>query len=412
MGRTDERPFRCISGLGEDFGGDSCLQRRPGSSAPAWHIHADLARLDVRDELRSNSAMDVSSAQSLSIELEAALLRALREEWARLNWAFFDDEMSEPVLELVDVRSLLGRWVGGARKIELARSFVLEHPWGVVVEVLKHEMAHQYVHEVLNVDEPAHGQAFQAVCRRLAIDSSARGMPKSGTSPNEERILDRVAKLLALAESPNINEAQAAMSAAQKLLLKHNLEHRARVESRGYTFRHVGRPAVRLADHEQRLGGLLAKHFFVQGIWVSIYLPLEAKRATVLELCGTEANLAIADYVYAYLLETAERLWRVHKKQHGGGRGRRSFLSGVIMGFSSKLDKEAERHAGEGLVWVKDANLERYYRTRHPRVRSASPRRGYEPSAFREGHAAGEKIVLHRGVTAGPVARGRLLPSG
>ena len=54
---------------------------------------------------------------------------------------------------------------------------VTEHPWTVVLEVLRHEMAHQYVDEVLGVhDETAHGPTFQAVCEARAIDGRAAGV--------------------------------------------------------------------------------------------------------------------------------------------------------------------------------------------------------------------------------------------
>lgn len=354
-----------------------------------------------------------AAVKALSAELEAALLRALSHEWKHLNWSHFRERMAEPTFVLVDATSILGRWVPEVRTIEVARALVTEHAWGVVVEVLKHEMAHQWVHEVLGVEESSHGPAFRDVCARLGIDAAANGVPDAPKTDDEQRVLDRVAKLLALAESPNVNEAQAAMAAAQKLLLKHNLEHRGQAHARGYAFRHVGRPSARRPEHEKRLATLLAKHFFVEAIWIPVYLPLEGKRGSVLELCGSPASLEIAEYVHGYLLETGERLWREHKKTLGihGDRERRTFLAGVMAGFASKLAKESRRHAEEGLVWVKDADLDGYFAKRHPRVRTFSYGGGQKTAAFGHGHAAGERIVLHRGVTAGPIARGRLLPS-
>ena len=80
---------------------------------------------------------------------------------------------------------------------EIARHLVLGHPWGAVVEVLKHEMAHQYVQEHLGVvDESAHGPAFRAVCEKLGIDGRAHGVPESPADASEQRILDRVAALI------------------------------------------------------------------------------------------------------------------------------------------------------------------------------------------------------------------------
>src|SRR6185503_10148901 len=92
----------------------------------------------------------------LGVELEAALLRELRAAYHDVNAAFFKRKLLAPSIELADAPSRLGRWVPEIRTIEIARSLAVGHPWGVVVEVLKHEMAHQFVHEVLKVtDESA-----------------------------------------------------------------------------------------------------------------------------------------------------------------------------------------------------------------------------------------------------------------
>lgn len=349
----------------------------------------------------------------LSVELEAALLRALKQEWKQLNWSHFRERLGEPSFELLDM-SDLGRWVRDVRTIQVARSLVQQHPWGVVVEVLKHEMAHQYVHEVLEVvDESAHGPAFREVCEALGIDAAAQGVPVAPPTDEEQRVLDRVAKLLALAESPNENEAQAAMAAAQKLLLKHNLEDRKKLHERGYAFRHVGPATTRHAEHEKILGTLLGRHFFVEAIWIPVYLPLVGKRATVLELVGSPANLEIAEYVHGYLLATAEALWRDHKRalRIGSDRDRRTYLAGVLSGFSNKLAREAQKNREQGLVWIKDGDLEEFYGRRHPKVRSFKYGGGPKREAFLHGRNAGEKIVLHQGVAAGPTSRGRLLPA-
>lgn len=356
----------------------------------------------------------MSVAARLSADLEAALLRALLAEWKHLNWSHFRDVLAEPSFVLVDSEATLGRWVSHVRTIEISRPLVTKKPWGVVVEVLKHEMAHQYVDELVGVvDESAHGPEFRRICERLGIDGRASGIPDLPPDAEEQRVLDRVAKLLALAESPNVHEAEAAMAAAQKLLLKHNLEGRAHAHARGFAYRHVGAATSRHAEHEKILGTLLGRHFFVEAIWIPIYAPQEGRRVTVLELCGTPANLDIAEYVHRYLLETGERLWRDHRRAHAidTDRDRRTFLAGVMTGFASKLAREAKRHREEGLVWVKDADLDAFFAKRHPRVRSFRYGGGQKREAFVHGRNAGEAIVLHKGVTTSPAARGRLLPA-
>ncbi|MGK3996783.1 SprT-like domain-containing protein [Sorangium sp. So ce1024] len=365
------------------------------------------------------------AAARLSAELEAALVRELMEAYQTLNYTHFRRKLRSASIELSDAASRLGRWISEARAIEISRPLVLTQPWGVVIEVLKHEMAHQYVHEVLGVtDEAAHGPAFREVCARLGIDATASGMPAAAPSPADPgaaaggdagadaRILDRIARLLALADSPNANEAQAAMSAAQRLMLKYNLDVAKARAARQYGFRHLGTPSGRVGESERIVGGILGKHFFVEAIWVPVYVPLEGKRGSILEICGTPANLEMAAYVHAFLHHTAEQLWREHKRAHGvkGDKDRRTYIAGVMLGFLEKLNTERKASAEQGLVWVRDADLDSYYRTRHPRVQHLRHTGNQRTAAHAHGREAGRKIVLHRPMQGATGERGLLLP--
>jgi hypothetical protein len=350
-------------------------------------------------------------AERLGVELERAALLQIRQAYEDVNGAHFNFALRPPTLELTRTQSFLGRWVSGTRTLQLDRSLLIEHSWGTLVEVLKHEMAHQYVDEVLgNPDGRPHGETFQRVCTERGIDFATRGIPTaSGQSTPESKTLERIAKLLALAESQNLNEAQAAMSAARRLMLKHNIAQATAPGSGRYTFRHIGRPTGRRSAAERILGLILSEHFFVEVIWVPVWRPLEGKRGNVLEACGTLENLEIAAYVYDFLVHTAERLWREHKKARGLQRDaeRQSFIYGVMRGFRAKLESEASAARQEGLVWVGDADLERYYRARHPYMRTTHVRAVAQGQAYRAGHAAGQRIVLHRGMRQGPSDPGR-----
>ena len=146
-------------------------------------------------------------------------LRAVRRVYDDANAALFAGKLRPPALQLSDSVGRLGCYVHKSRTLELARPLLVEHGWNVLVEVLHHEMAHQFVHEVLGVhDESAHGPAFRRVCQERGIDARAAGLPDPA-DPAETHVLERIAKLLALAESANEHEASAAMSAAQRLML-------------------------------------------------------------------------------------------------------------------------------------------------------------------------------------------------
>jgi hypothetical protein len=354
-----------------------------------------------------------AEAARLGAELEAALVRELRSTYEDLNATFFRRKLRPAAIALSEAGSRLGRWVSDVRTIEIARTLVLSQPWGVVVEVLKHEMAHQYVHENLGKsDETAHGPAFRELCERLGIDAGAAGMPVAGGTTGEEaRILERIARLLALAESSNVNEAQAAMNAAQRLMLKYNLESVADRVPRGYAFRYLGKPTGRVTESERLLGTILGSHFFVEVIWVPVYRPLEQKRGSVLEVCGTPANLEMAAYVHAFLTHTADQLWREHKRARRivGDRDRRTYLAGVMAGFLEKLNTQKTVNREQGMIWVGDADLDDFYRKRHPRIVHVRHLGSRRTEAHGHGREAGRKIVLHKPVQGASSGSVRLL---
>lgn len=353
--------------------------------------------------------------ERLSTELERAALLAIARTWEDLNGALFRFKMVRPAIELVDSSSRLGRWHGGLRVIEIGRALLVDHGWGVLVEVLKHEMAHQYVDEVLGQpDDVMHGAAFRRVCEERGIDPSAAGIPNVSTGNSvDQHLLERIAKLLALAESSNEHEAQAAMSAAQRLMLKYNIDLAVSGRQVAHAFRHLGEPSGRVNEAQRILAGILSDHFFVQAIWVPVWRARDAKRGTVLEICGSQANLELAEYVHGFLNVTAERLFRDYRRSPAGkGAKRLTFIAGVMSGFRARLERERKKSDAEGLVWVGDAELEGFFRKRHPRIRWTRYAVGHGSEAYARGREAGEKIVLHRGISSDSRATApKLLPS-
>jgi hypothetical protein len=347
----------------------------------------------------------------LSTSHETALLRELSATTRHLNQTYFRGALSPVQLLLSDAAGFLGRFLPDPRAIELSRSFVESASWGSIVEVLKHELAHQFVIEVLREQEPPHGPAFRAVCERLGIDARARGVPEPAPSPQAARLQERVHKLLALAQSDNRHEAEAAAAAAQRLMLRHNLETVSTNHPGAFTYRHLGRITGRVSEWERRLGNVLAEHFFVEIIWVPAYRPLEQKRGSVMEAIGSPENLEIAAYVYEFLERAAERLWRAHKLQRelAGDRDRLVYYAGVISGFAQKLSVQARAHRADGLVWTPQARLTEYARKRHPYLRTVSHAGRRRGDAFAHGQRAGREVLLHRGITRGGSGQTRLL---
>lgn len=358
---------------------------------------------------------ETAATKALTTHLTALTMRALRDAYYNINRSHFRAKLQQPVLGLSDSQTKLGQWIKQHRRLELSNRLLIEHSWGTVVEILKHEMAHQYVDEVLGcADESAHGPTFQRVCAQLGIDARATaaiGEP-GGERPARRPEIERVSRLLALAGSSNQNEAQAAMNAAQRLMLKHNLSAIDPSGQPRYGFRHLGEPTGRVNESQRVLALIIAEHFFVDVIWVPVWRVLEGKRGSVLEVCGTSANLDMAAYVHSFLSETANRLWRENKrsKRIKSNRDRLAFIAGVMTGFYNKLNAQKKQHNREGLVWAGDPALKRYLKIRHPFTRSAYYGTSRSNPAHVDGRIAGEHIVLHRGLKKGGASGPKLLP--
>jgi hypothetical protein len=348
-------------------------------------------------------------ARRLADTAHNALVRELASWWRQYNASLFDGSMRPPVLSLEETARQLGRWERQTRTLSLSRAMVADEPWGVVLEVLKHEMAHQYCDEVLGVvDEGPHGPTFRSICHSMGIDGRATGRPTAASDPDRARILRRIQRLLALADSPERHEAEAAMGAAQKLMLKHNLAASAAASPQSYGVRWLGRPTQRLQVQHRALAGILADHFFVRCVWVWSFDAVRQARGRVLEICGSDSNLEIASYVHGFLLETAERVWVDHKRAHGitANRDRRRFQAGVMVGFHEKLGQQAVQNRQEGLVWVGDADLEDYVGLRHPSLRRARRSTMRADAAWHHGRSAGREIVLAKPVRDQGTSRG------
>jgi hypothetical protein len=378
------------------------------------------------DDLPMLDPGTATNVEALSAQLEAALIRELRRRYDRDNHERFSGRLLPPVLVLSESTTHLGRWDSATRTLEISRTLVLARPWLEVTSVLEHEMAHQFVDEVLRVrGESAHGETFRRVCAQRGIDARAAGSPcapsagdaPAGPDAGVDRVLDRIRKLLALAGSPNQHEAEIAMRKAHELMLRHNIEATAaRMGAPGradYEVRHLGDPHKRGTRVETEVMGLLSEFFFVKVIRVPVYLPREGRAGLVYEIAGTHANVEMASHVYAFLLATAERLWNEnrHDARVQSGRDRLAYQSGVVGGFREKLLSERVGLKKNGLVWLGDRELDGFYHARHPRIttRRHSVRINGAHAAGRE---AGRTVVLHKPVEHGASAAPRRLLRG
>ena len=109
----------------------------------------------------------------------------------------------------------------------------------------------------------------------------------------------------------------------------------------------------------------------------------------------------MAEYVYHYLQNISELLWREYKEKGNidGNRHRRTFIYGLLNGFYHKLDSKSQENASQKLVWKGDPRLKEFYHQRNPRrIRASSRYSKTCQDAYNSGVSQGKKLVIHKGI--------------
>jgi hypothetical protein len=362
-------------------------------------------------------------------EWENRILHGLSCEWERALWLlkpFYRQELRPPLFSLRDWNDRWGGWLGEKREIALSRNLVWNHSWGSVREVLFHEMAHQLAEEVLGSHrESPHGPAFQKACSLLGASPKASDHYKTldermsqGSSDPEDRIMLRVKKLMALAESPDRHEAEAAMAKAHALITRYNLDLMEGDKKRDFISILVGRPVLRHFAEDYHLAHLLQDFYFVKVIWVSSYVPEKRKMGRVLEISGTIPNVRLAGYVHDFMRYSIQSLWRQYSQGKGLNRHRQTdFAVGIIQGFQSQLESRQEKKDGVkgsgALLKVQDPLLEEYFAHRYLHTVMVKTEKGrQDPQVRKDGKQVGKQLVILKGIMEEARSRGLRLPAG
>lgn len=373
----------------------------------------------------------------------------LEEAWLKQLYAEFDSityqyrlKLRKPLFEIRDLESQWGQWDPLTRTLTISRKLILSHSWQHVLGVLKHEMAHQIVTEILKGDS-GHGPAFQKACDTLGVPPEFRGAgldlgepirtwQETSDVPEEDAaILRKVEKLLAMAESTNENEAFLAMARVRDLFQKYNIERLMNRKQSRYVSLVINHKKQKVDRLQRMVASLLTGYYFVEVVFSDLYDAHENQTHKTMEILGSEQNVLMAEYVYGFLRQQSESLWQSYRGQRSlkGAAPKMSFQSGVIAGFRKKLDYlEVEREqSGQvqdgafdescgqestALVKFNDPGLRKFLKSRFPRLTSVRSGGRVLGEHYDRGKVQGEKIVIHRGLNNSRSSQGLLLGSG
>jgi predicted RNA-binding Zn-ribbon protein involved in translation (DUF1610 family) len=249
--------------------------------------------------------------------------------------------------------------------------------------------------------ERPHGERHRASCPTCGAQLLRLSAVPRSAGRTMSAIEERIRKLLALADSPNENEAAAAAEKAQALMLRYGNEMAAVAAAGG----------ERLAVDEHVVGGkvdpwrrMLAAAVARSAAGEIVWAPEGDGRAHgKIFFYGPSGTVGGIVELYRYLeaqlvvisatATAARRERRVH-----GRRWRNSFLLGAVGRIAQRLQaRRAETaEAGENggaLVLVKTA-VDREIERRHPELESSSYRASVARGAYEAGAHAGKHVDL------------------
>lgn len=369
--------------------------------------------------------------EKIDLQLRAAWLRQLQVEFEDICFQYRLN-LQLPVFELTESGTIFGSWDLRHRLLLMSGRLICACPWQITLQILKHEMAHQVCTDIFASNNCGHGPLFQQACdmlgltgpfRRAAVDCA--GIPpavESASSPRSSaarKILSKVEKLLALAESDNEHEAALAMRRAGELLCRHNLSLKS-VEYEDYCHLSLSTGRQRMPGYLREICALLQEYFFVRIICASVYAPARNVRLRTIELFGRPENVAVAEHCYRFLNEKLLSLWQEnrHRFPGSGQRARTSYFHGIIAGFREKLvtgirqgqpAEDMGQAKGKSLVVTEDIGLQAFVSNYFPRLQKGRCRRiSFRADAYREAVATGKKLVLYK-VMNGAAPKGGLL---
>lgn len=285
-------------------------------------------------------------------------------------------------------------------QIGLNKKLIYSAKDSVVRDILKHELAH-YLTYIRFGPTQAHGIEFKETCRSFGfpedIAAATLHLEESNLSKegdlDSEKVLEKVKKLLQLAQSSNSHEAELATVKANQLLLRHNLERVTDPVESIYM--------DRLLEQTRKDAKLTAIYDILRHFVVKPVLSF-GKNTCCLEVSGTLTNVKLARYVAEFLNRELDHMWEEARTEFKlqGLRAKNSFFLGVARGFDEKMKKsktEFTTDEQKALVVV-EKKLDEQVRMIYRRLSTTSSGHRQDEAAASVGVQKGKNLTIRQGV--------------
>lgn len=289
----------------------------------------------------------------------------------------------------------------------------------VLKNIIRHELAHFYtflIHGEGFHHMDAHGEEFHQVCKRFnwgpeisrAYSNLDQDNLVAGDDIEFERVKAKIKKLLALSQSENIHEAEAATLKANEYLLKYNLKG---ISESNFKEDDLGETIVSSVYSAKRMNATLNGLYDVLQFFHVQPVINRSGEGVTLDVVGSRLNVDIADYITKFLSAEFEVLWKRAQKELGfkGLKKKNSYLYGVANGLTLKLRAERENvkksAQGKDLI-VLEGQLKNRVRMAFPRLsRQQSSQANLDLHAHQKGRQDGNSIQIRPGVSQGNLGK-------
>lgn len=216
-------------------------------------------------------------------------------------------------------------------------------------DLVRHELAHYMTFIIYGDRVQPHGSEFSSFCMQMGWSeevfqaSACLETHEESSHIEENSILRKVQKLMALSTSSNQNEAEAAMIKSQQLLLKHNIDAKyvSRDNEEQIFLKRIMKQ--KRENAKMRSIAIILGTFFVNTVYKrtgdSIYL----------EILGNAVNIEIAEYVASFLQDELDNLWNQAQKYANlkGTIAKNSFFLGLAKGYCNKIQALKKEYTNE-----------------------------------------------------------------
>lgn len=175
-------------------------------------------------------------------------------------------------------------------------------------------------------------------------------------------IKDRIKKLLALAGSPNENEAKAALLKARELMAKHKMSE-DEFDAEEQKLEHITCPNIKWTTDSgdiwmTNLCKVLADNYCCSVAWSTV----RGTRTHTLVITGLSGDLQVFKEVIEYAIGFVKNEIRVleRKTTNNHRTVANSYASGFVNGLQTAFEEQKEDHPEWGLVVVKPEEVQKY----------------------------------------------------